>query len=214
MFDFRCSSIAMFIDNFEQSQNHMSNTLDCIQAHRPFFLELFQLYLKQYHIKLTRQCQRFWNDRMKEFTGMEITDFLNLLHKQEHTINLYEMTDERYANSYNEIISTFCIRTFNNSMPILMNHLRAFISSHYVDGDGVCMSHTPVDVFSVLSKIFDRYESCPTDDLASAILGLIYKIQCALIEEIKFALQKGPELSVEILSSISNSNLAFMANLR
>jgi hypothetical protein len=107
---------------------------------------------------------------------MEITDFLNLLHHQEHTINLYEMTDERYANSYNEIISTFCVRTFNNSMPILINHLKSFITKFYRDEEGVCMSHTPVDVFSVLSKIFDRYESCQTDDLASAMLGLIYKI--------------------------------------
>jgi uncharacterized membrane protein YGL010W len=121
---------------------------------------------------------------MKEFSGLEIIEFLNLCYKQESLINSYEMNDERYINSYNEVISTFCTRTFKNTMPLVITHIDNMLKKVYLEKDTVCLSYAPVDIFMVLNKIFDCYLSCEQDDVYSALLGLIFKILSALQKEL------------------------------
>lgn len=151
---------------------------------------------------------------MKEFTGLEIIEFLDLLYKQEALITSYEMTDERYYNSYNEVIATFCIRTFNNTMPILMSHLDNMFKKVYHEKETVCITYAPTDTFMVFNKIFDCYESCEQVDVYSSILGLIFKMLSAFQSETKIILTECVEPSLEILSAITNSNLKFIASMR
>ena len=42
-------------------------TLDSIQAVRPFYPELIKIYIKDFHILFTDYCKKYWNKRMKEF---------------------------------------------------------------------------------------------------------------------------------------------------
>jgi hypothetical protein len=42
-------------------------TLDAIQAHRPFYSDLFMLYMKTYHTEWTLAAQMLWNENFKKF---------------------------------------------------------------------------------------------------------------------------------------------------
>ena len=45
----------------------MTQTLDSIQAVRPFYSELLKVYLKEFHTQFTNFSKNFWNNLMKEF---------------------------------------------------------------------------------------------------------------------------------------------------
>ena len=105
---------------------------------------------------------------------MQILQFLNILYKQENIIKEYGMSDPRYKNSYNELISSFCYRIFKNVMPMSIQVLKKAETDTF-DDNGICQSHAPTDLFKLIYGIFDSYKHCQTQDVSNAILGLIYK---------------------------------------
>ena len=146
-----------------------------MQATRPFYDEIFKLYIKDYHKKFTKFVAEFWNTRMKEFDGMIIMQFLDIIYHQEHLINHYGMKDPRYSNSYNELISTFCVRTFKNMMPLILGVLKKMQTEYYKEKETICMSYGPVDLFKFINEVFGCYNYCKQEDVCKAILGLCYK---------------------------------------
>lgn len=56
----------------------------------------------------------------------------------------YGMADPRYYNSYNEISATFCVRTFKNLMPLVIEVLDKMRTEFYVEKN-VCLSHGRLD---------------------------------------------------------------------
>jgi hypothetical protein len=59
------------------------------------------------------------------------------------------MTDQRYKNSYNELISTFCIRTFKVTMPMILEVLERMKTETYTERS-VQLTHGPVDMFKFI----------------------------------------------------------------
>jgi hypothetical protein len=109
-----------FLDKLQKAHDHLAQTLDAIQSFRPFYSDLFKLYMKTYHLKFSDFASAYWNKKYKKFGGHEIMSFLDILYQEEQMINSYGMTDPRYFNSYNELSGTFCVRTFNNMMPMIL----------------------------------------------------------------------------------------------
>ena len=65
--DIDSSPIQEFITSVHNQQQFYINTLDAIQAHRPFYQELFSIYIKKIHMKFTRLIAQFWNTRREDF---------------------------------------------------------------------------------------------------------------------------------------------------
>ena len=84
------------------------------------------------------------------------------------------MSDPRYNNSYNELISTFCFRIFKNVMPLAIQVLKKAQTDTFDDNE-ICQSHAPTDLFKLIFEIFDSYQYCPHQDVSNGILGLCYK---------------------------------------
>lgn len=99
-------------------------------------------------------------------------------------------------------------------MPFVMQSLDNMFKKTYIEDETVCMSYTPVDVFGVISKIFDCYQSCDHEELYSSLLGLSFKMLSALIDEIKVTLKDGYCPEDDILAAITNSYLKFVSCLR
>lgn len=59
---------------------------------------------------------------------------------EEKTINEYGTEDPRYNNSYNELTSTFCMRVYNNIMPLVMEVLESMKKKIYLEKT-ICLSH-------------------------------------------------------------------------
>lgn len=76
--------------------------------------------MQKFHLQLTSFVSEYWNKSSKKFGGHDIMQFLNFLYTQDNMITKYGMNDQRYFNSYNELSGTFCIRTFNNMMPMVL----------------------------------------------------------------------------------------------
>lgn len=71
-----------------------------------------------FHFKWTDYVQKYWSENRENFSGPDILSFLNILYEQDHIIGEYGMKDSRYKTSYNELVSTFCVRTFKGLMPM------------------------------------------------------------------------------------------------
>ena len=149
--------------------------MDGLQAFRPFYLDLFKLYMKEYHVKFTEFVSTYWNLRGKRFGGRQIMRFLGILHSQENCIKEYGMTDPRYSNSYKDLSASFCIRTFNNLMPMVLEVLDKMQKEVDKERDTICVSHGPVDLFRLINEAVDCYSLCPEISICKALLGLIFK---------------------------------------
>ena len=65
--DLKTTDIPTFLKTAKAAQSSFSQTLDALQASRPFYNDLFKALLKHYHIEFTNFMKTFWNERMKDF---------------------------------------------------------------------------------------------------------------------------------------------------
>ncbi len=61
------TDIKTFLKLMGQAQASFAQTLDCLQATRPFYADLFKALLKNYHLGWTEFMKSFWNKRLLEF---------------------------------------------------------------------------------------------------------------------------------------------------
>ena len=101
-------------------------------------------------------------------------ELVNLAYKQETLINDYGMTDPRYKISYNELTATFCVRSFKNMMPMILEIVEKMQKDYYKEGT-ICLSHAPSDLFRFISELFNSYKTAPFPIVSNAILGLVFK---------------------------------------
>ena len=106
--------------------------------------------------------------------GVSILEFLNLLYAQEKSMGEFGMSDPRYSNSYNELTATFCVRTFKNIIPMVMEVLEKMKKEFYVEKN-VCLSHGPVDLFRFVSQVTELYRYCPQKVVINGMLSLCFK---------------------------------------
>lgn len=71
---------------------------------------------------------------------MQILELLNLLFNEDKISTEYSMSDPRYTNSYNALISTFSVRTFYNMMPMILDVLDKMKNEFYIENN-VCLSN-------------------------------------------------------------------------
>jgi len=105
---------------------------------------------------------------------MQVLEFSSILHAEEKLGAEYGMSDPRYAKSYSQLTATFCVRTFNNCLPMVGKVLHKMKSEYFVE-KGVCYSYGPEDLFKILSEIITLYKVCPYKEVILSMLGLCYK---------------------------------------
>jgi hypothetical protein len=76
--------------------------------------------MQNYHVTLVGVIQDVWNYNNAKFENGEIITFINRIRTHETTILSYGMTEPRFKESYNELVSTFCTRCFRNIMPMIL----------------------------------------------------------------------------------------------
>ena len=149
--------------------------MDALQAYRPFHDELFRLYLLEYHLRFTEFFKQFWDRKRKKFASQQILVYLNLAYNQDEITRQYQMEDPRYQNSFSTLVSTFCVNVFNNTMPMVLEVLERMKESYDLEEMGTSRSFAPIDLFKLLNEILDAYKHCPQNEVAKALLGLIFK---------------------------------------
>lgn len=65
--DIAKTDVKTFLKLMGQAQSSFAQTLDCLQATRPFYQDLFKALLKNYHLGWTEFMKAFWNKRLLEF---------------------------------------------------------------------------------------------------------------------------------------------------
>jgi hypothetical protein len=61
------TEIQEFLRIIEDAQDDLSKMLDALQAHRPFYSELFKLYMKEFHQSWTNLAAEFYNANFIKF---------------------------------------------------------------------------------------------------------------------------------------------------
>lgn len=158
----------------DKVQDKYTHTLDALQSYRPFYPELLKLYAKQFHLGWTDRCKNYWNTRNEEFGVGEIFEFLEMLNEQEELINSYGMKDPRYAESYNELVSTFCVRIYKATMPLTLKVLTTMKTDFEYEGS-MCVSKGHIDFFKFISETIGLARCLKLDSVCFGILGLVYK---------------------------------------
>jgi hypothetical protein len=82
-FDIKKADTQTFLERLQKTHDHFANTLDAIQSFRPFYSDLFKMYMQQFHLKFTDFASEYWNKRYKKFGGLEIMIFLDILYQEE-----------------------------------------------------------------------------------------------------------------------------------
>jgi hypothetical protein len=65
--DLAASPIKEFVKALSEAQTCFLQTLDALQATRPFYQDLFKLLLSAFHKRWTEFARNYWNARLKEF---------------------------------------------------------------------------------------------------------------------------------------------------
>lgn len=95
----------------------------------------------------------------------------------EGIIDNYNMTDPRFKESYNEITSTYCIRTFKTMMPMVLEVVDRMKTDQYIEEKtGQLLSNGPVDLFKFMNIICEGYIIAPSEIVIRSILGLCFKL--------------------------------------
>lgn len=170
--------------------------------------------MQNYHIIFTDFASEYWNKEYKDFGGKDIMRFLNVLYDHQALINSYGMTDPRYINSYNEVCGTFCVRTFNNTMPMVLEVLEKMQKDFYKEKETICVSYGPTDLFRFVNEVFDCYEFCPQVDVCKSLLSLIFKIISSFQKEFRLVVSEAQDMGMEVFCALTNSNVKFMGAVR
>ena len=130
------------------------------------------------------------------------------------------MTDPRFSNSYNELTSTFAVRTFMNVMPMILEVLEKMKTEFYVEKN-VCLSNGnrllsvgPVDLFRLLSSIVELYKYCPHRQVIDAMLSVCYKLVANFLVEFRKLVLEGEDIDLDNYCALANSNIKFMGCMR
>lgn len=78
----------------------------------------------------------------------------------------------------------------------------------------MCVSFGPVDLFSIISKIFDSYDICPHNDCLNSIMGLIFRLLSYFQMEFKSVVVNCDNLKLEVFCALVNSMPTFLSLLR
>jgi hypothetical protein len=68
------TEIPEFLKIMDDAQDDFNKILDAIQAHRPFYKDLFKLYIKNFHLKWTELASDYYNTKIDIFG---VSQFLN-----------------------------------------------------------------------------------------------------------------------------------------
>lgn len=207
------AEVKLLIKALNDAQSNFYQTCDSLQSVRPFSHELFKFYLLNYHSQWTDFAKDFWNKRFKEYDGVQILEFLDVVYRQVSIINEFGMNDPRYLNSYNEVIATFCLRTFNNIMPMILEVLEKMKKEFYVE-KALCLSHAPVDLFKFINQICDMYKYCKQKEVANGLLSLSYKLITNFQIEFRAMVTECDDMELENFAALTNSNIKFIACMR
>lgn len=198
---------------YQNAQDFLEFTQDSIQCQRPFYNELFKEYLQYFHLELTHWISDAWNERTKEFNGGDILSFVDLAQKQEKMIMYYGMNDARFAESYNELIGTFCVRVFSNLMPLVLEVANKMKTDFY-DEKGMLMSHGPIDLYTIINTTIDNYHQAKYEIVLRAIQGLCFKLTQNFQTEFQHLVNDDGSLEMPVLVAITNSNIKFIEQCR
>lgn len=198
---------------FRTCTNSMKCTLDCLQAQRPFYKQLFRNYLKEFHLVCVIYMKQIWNRRNKEFDGRQILEFINQVSYQEKAINVYGLKDIRFENSYNELTGTFCTRTYRAVIPMILNVLNMMRKTVTDDVSLKEVSTGPVDLFHICNGVLNLYDweegQIPKTILRS-MQGLCFHLVTDFQREYILVGTQDDELELRTLIAWTNSNLKFM----
>jgi hypothetical protein len=126
-------------------------------------------------MQISKICSDFWKLRKNEFSGIEKMNFVSTILEQKEGIEFYGMNDIRYEQCTQPILSSFCVSSFKNVMPMVLNVLEKMLDDYHLEKESICMTYAPVDVFKLLNQIFDSYFYAEHDQVCTAILALIFR---------------------------------------
>ncbi len=86
--------------------------------------------------------------------GLTILSFMNEIMEQKKMTEEFGMTDERYTNSFNELISTLCVRIFRNMIPIFLEVLEKMKTDLFFEKN-ICMTNGTSRLEQALSTSSD-----------------------------------------------------------
>ena len=85
------------------------------------------------------------------------------------------MTDKRFENAPNDLLSTVFTRTFQNMMPFVFEVLQKMKTTYDRENDTVCTSFGPIDLFKFMNEVYDLSMACLDGLVQKGVLGLIFK---------------------------------------
>lgn len=154
------------------------------------------------------------------YQGVQVLEFLNLLYTEEKIITDYGMSDPRYHNSYNEVSATFCVRTFKNLMPLIIEVLDKMRTDIYVEKN-VCLSHGsrivmlgPIDLFKFVNQVIDLYKFCPQKEILNNMMSLAFKLVSSFQAEFKIMVEESADMELDNFCALTNSNIKFISCMR
>jgi hypothetical protein len=73
------TEIPEFLRIVQDAVDDLSKMLDALQAHRPFYSELFKLYMREFHLKWTELVAEYYNANFMKFGVSHYISFLKIL---------------------------------------------------------------------------------------------------------------------------------------
>lgn len=132
----------------------------------------------------------------------------------------YGLSDTRLSEAINDITSTFCGRTFENMMPLVLEVLEKMTKKYDLEKETICVSFGtikllgPLDLFKFMNEIVDLSMLCPCEEVLRSILGLASKIIFNFQKEYRALVNEAEDMEMPIFCSLTNSNMKFLTNLK
>ncbi len=162
------------IQHLQQLHENYVDILDSLQAYRPFYDELFKLVMKTYHMSWWESVRQWYNKNYKNLGAIQIITIADLLMRQCDKNEKYGMVELRFNRAFNDLLSTYFVRTYKNIMPLALEVLQKMTKECDREKD-VCFSFGPVDLFKFLNETIDHCMACLSPTVLKGALNLIAK---------------------------------------
>ena len=190
------------LESYTEALDFLDYTLDALQAHRPFYSDLFRSYQKNYHLELIVIISGFWNERYKSLSAKEVLNFTNKVSYHEFIINQYNMNEPRFNESYSEFAELYCQKVFHSLVPEIIPLLDEARTEEFKQKFPI-FTNIPKKLYTVLHILLESLRQENSELVQSKVMVLCFKLVFKFQVEMIQVLNEN--LKTEIFCAWTNS---------
>ena len=202
-----------FLPSMENTVEELNYFCDAFYAHNAFIPEIFKQGITAIHLKVRCELMEFWNKNYLDMDAGEILNFGNLIYRYSEVLHRWKISDKRLTVFNRPVISTFCMRLFDNSKDLMFKVINDAMFKCSLNQKKIYVNEVFKNLENHVNICFENYDQVPTlptaHNLMDMIMTLVTVVQINLITQVS---DDDKKFDLEVLVSLVNNDFQRLIN--